>query len=158
MGLELAAADIAAPDDRTDGRIAGLQLAALSMQGHRDAAGFIRGFAGDHCYIMDNLVDEVLERQPDCARDFLLQTAILDRLNGPLCNAVTGEEDGTARLDAPEGLLQAADQGERMGSVIEVLVLQALAHQVHGDIPAALVPLSRAMALCLSTLCTNSQH
>src|SRR3712207_3491685 len=78
MGLDLAAADIAALDERTEGWIASLQLAALSMQGRADLPAFIRAFAGDHRYIVDYLVDEVLQRQPEPVRDFLLQTAILD--------------------------------------------------------------------------------
>ncbi|MDB5075178.1 MAG: ATP-dependent transcriptional regulator, partial [Chloroflexi bacterium] len=102
MGLRLSAADIAALEDRTEGWIAGLQLAGLSLQGHQDAPGFIRAFAGDHRYIVDYLVDEVLQRQPEPVRSFLLQTAILDRLHGPLCDAVTGQEKGTARLEALE--------------------------------------------------------
>jgi LuxR family maltose regulon positive regulatory protein len=81
---------------------AGLQLAALSMQGHQDVASFIRAFAGDHRYIVDYLVDEVLQRQPEGVRSFLLQTAILDRLHGPLCDAVTGQQEGNARLVALE--------------------------------------------------------
>src|SRR5438874_1464422 len=102
MGLSLSASDIAALEDHTEGWIAGLQLAALSMQGHQDVPGFIRAFAGDHRYIVDYLVEEVLQRQPEPVRSFLLQTAILDRLNGPLCDAVTGQEEGTARLEALE--------------------------------------------------------
>jgi len=102
MGLTLSPADIAALDERTEGWIAGLQLAALSLQGHQDVAGFIRAFAGDHRYIADYLVDEVLQRQPEGVRHFLLQTAILDRLHGPLCDAVTGQEGGNARLEALE--------------------------------------------------------
>ncbi|HEX6480539.1 MAG TPA: LuxR C-terminal-related transcriptional regulator [Ktedonobacteraceae bacterium] len=102
MGLGLSAADIAALEDRTEGWIAGLQLAALSMQGHQDVPGFIRAFAGDHRYIVDYLVAEVLERQPEGVRSFLLQTAILDRLSGPLCDAVTEQEGGNARLEALE--------------------------------------------------------
>jgi LuxR family maltose regulon positive regulatory protein len=102
MGLGLSAPDIAALEGRTEGWIAGLQLAALSMQGHQDVSGFIRAFAGDHRYIVDYLVEEVLQRQPEPVRRFLLQTAILDRLTGPLCDAVTGQDDGTARLDALE--------------------------------------------------------
>src|SRR5947199_7652931 len=70
------------------------------MQGHQDVPGFIQAFAGDHRYIVDYLVDEVLRRQPEPVRSFLLQTAILDRLNGPLCDAVTGREGGDARLEA----------------------------------------------------------
>src|SRR5947209_1179317 len=102
MGLNLSAQDIAALEDRTEGWIVGLQLAALSMQGHQDVPGFIRAFAGDHRYIVDYLVEEVLQRQPEPVRSFLLQTAILDRLNGPLCDAVTGQEEGNARLEALE--------------------------------------------------------
>src|SRR5947199_8822846 len=102
MGLSLSAADIAALEDHTDGWIAGLQLAALSMQGHQDVPGFIRAFAGDHRYIVDYLVEEVLQRQPEPVRRFLLQTSILDRLNGSLCDAVTGQEEGSARLEALE--------------------------------------------------------
>ena len=102
MGLSLSAADIAALEDHTEGWIAGLQLAALSMQGHQDVAGFIRAFAGDHRYIVDYLVEEVLQRQPAPVRSFLLQTSILDRLSGPLCDAVTGQEEGNARLEALE--------------------------------------------------------
>ncbi len=94
MGLSLSAEDVAALEDRTEGWIAGLQLAALSLQGHQDASGFIRAFAGDNRYIVDYLVDEVLQRQPEDVRSFLLQTAILDRLTGPLCDAVTGQEGG----------------------------------------------------------------
>jgi LuxR family maltose regulon positive regulatory protein len=100
MDLSLSAAEIAALEERTEGWIAGLQLAALSMQGHQDVPGFIRAFAGDNRYIVDYLVDEVLLRQPEPVRSFLLQTAILDRLNGPLCDAVTGQADGAARLEA----------------------------------------------------------
>jgi LuxR family maltose regulon positive regulatory protein len=102
MGLSLSAADIAALEDRTEGWIAGLQLAALSMQGHQDIPAFIQAFAGDHRYIVDYLVEEVLQRQPEPVRRFLLQTAILDRLHGPLCDAVTGQEEGNARLEALE--------------------------------------------------------
>src|SRR6266568_900059 len=102
MGLNLSAADIARLSDRTEGWIAGLQFAALSLQGHQDVPGFIRAFAGDHRYIVDYLVEEVLQRQPAPVRSFLLQTAILDRLHGPLCDAVTGQEEGNARLEALE--------------------------------------------------------
>src|SRR2546423_263981 len=102
MGLSLSAADIAALEDHTEGWIAGLQLAALSMQGHQDVPGFIRAFAGDDRYIVDYLVEEVLQRQPKRDRSFLLQTSILDRLSGPLCDAVTGQDGGKATLEALE--------------------------------------------------------
>ena len=102
MDLDLSAEEVAALENRTEGWIAGLQLAALSMRGRDDIAQFIRAFAGDNHYIVDYLVEEVLRRQPQPVRSFLLQTAILDRLNGSLCDAVTGQEDGSARLEALE--------------------------------------------------------
>ncbi len=100
MGLNLSADDIRALEERTEGWIAGLQLAALSLQGHQDAPAFIRTFAGDHRYVLDYLLEEVLQRQSEAVRSFLLQTAILERLNGPLCDAVTGQEHSGARLEA----------------------------------------------------------
>ncbi|MBK9125067.1 MAG: helix-turn-helix transcriptional regulator [Chloroflexi bacterium] len=102
MGLNLSADNIAALEDRTEGWIAGLQLAALSLQRQHDVTGFVQAFAGNHRFIVDYLVEEVLARQPESIRNFLLQTAILDRLNGPLCDAVTGQTDGAARLNALE--------------------------------------------------------
>jgi LuxR family transcriptional regulator, maltose regulon positive regulatory protein len=88
MGLNLSAEDIAALETRTEGWIAGLQLAALSMQGHQDAAGFIQSFTGSHHFILDYLVEEVLHQQSESIQTFLLRTSILDRLCGPLCDAV----------------------------------------------------------------------
>jgi len=102
MGLNLSAHDIATLEARTEGWIAGLQLAALSMQGHQDSSGFIQAFAGDHRYIVDYLVEEVLQRQPEPVRSFLLRTAILDQLSGSLCDAVTGQEHSQAHLEALE--------------------------------------------------------
>jgi LuxR family maltose regulon positive regulatory protein len=88
MGLNLSAEDIAALETRTEGWIAGLQLAALSMQGHQDATRFIKSFTGSHQFVMDYLVEEVLHQQPESVQTFLLRTSILDRLCGPLCDAV----------------------------------------------------------------------
>ena len=102
MGLVLTAADVAALEGRTEGWIAALQLAALSLQGREDTAAFIDGFAGDDRYIVDFLAEEVLQRQPGHVQQFLLQTSILDRLSGPLCDAVTGQDGGKARLAALE--------------------------------------------------------
>jgi len=102
MGFDLCAEDIAALESRTEGWIAGLQLAALSMRGREDATSFIRSFAGDNRYILDYLVEEVLQRQPERVRGFLLQTSILDRLSGPLCDAVTGQEEGSVLLETLE--------------------------------------------------------
>ncbi|MEZ4711263.1 MAG: LuxR C-terminal-related transcriptional regulator [Caldilineaceae bacterium] len=99
MGLTLSAEEIAALETRTEGWITGLQLAALALQGlatqgRTDVAGFIKSFTGSHHFILDYLLEEVLQQQPDHVRRFLLQTAILDRLSGPLCDAVTGQENG----------------------------------------------------------------
>jgi ATP/maltotriose-dependent transcriptional regulator MalT len=102
MGLNLSAENIAALEARTEGWIAGLQLAALSMQGRSDATSFIKSFTGSHHFILDYLVEEVLQRQPEHVCNFLLQTAILDRLSSPLCDAVTGQEDGKGMLEALE--------------------------------------------------------
>ena len=88
MGLDLAADDIAALDTRTEGWIAGLQLAALSLQGHHDATRFIQSFTGSHHFVLDYLVEEVLEQQSTSIQTFLLHTSILDHLCGPLCDAV----------------------------------------------------------------------
>jgi LuxR family transcriptional regulator, maltose regulon positive regulatory protein len=104
MGLDLSAEQVAALEARTEGWIAGLQLAALSMRGRSDVAGFIRAFAGDNRYIVDYLVEEVLQRQPERVGRFLLQTSILDRLSGPLCDAIT-EQAGS------QSLLQRLERG-----------------------------------------------
>jgi LuxR family transcriptional regulator, maltose regulon positive regulatory protein len=100
MGLALTAGDVAALEERTEGWIAALQLAALSLQGRDDVTGFIADFAGDDRYIVDYLADEVLQRQPEHLQHFLLQTSILSRLNGSLCDAVTGQDNGKATLEA----------------------------------------------------------
>jgi LuxR family maltose regulon positive regulatory protein len=100
MGLELTTEDVAALEERTEGWIAALQLAALSMQGRDDVTGFIAGFTGDDRYIVDYLAEEVLQRQPGQVRDFLLQTSLLSRLNGSLCDSVTGGGGGKAMLEA----------------------------------------------------------
>ncbi len=82
MGLNLSAEDIAALETRTEGWIAGLQLAALSMQGHQDAASFIQSFTGSHHFVLDYLLEEVLQQQSESIQAFLLRTSILDRLCG----------------------------------------------------------------------------
>jgi len=102
MGLNLSAEHIAALEARTEGWIAGLQLAALSMQDREDIASFIQAFTGSHHFVLDYLVEEVLQHQSEHIRSFLLQTAILDRFCAPLCNAVTEREDGKEILDILE--------------------------------------------------------
>jgi LuxR family maltose regulon positive regulatory protein len=98
MRLDLPREDVVALQDRTEGWIAGLQLAALSVRGRPDAAGFVRGFTGGDRFVFDYLVEEVLQQQPDGDRRFLLQTALLDRMCGELCDAVTGQQHGTETL------------------------------------------------------------
>ena len=102
MNLDLSVEHIATLETRTEGWIAGLQLAALSMQGREDIASFIQAFTGNHRFVLDYLVEEVLQRQSNHIRSFLLQTAILDRFCAPLCNAVTLYEDGKEMLDILE--------------------------------------------------------
>jgi LuxR family maltose regulon positive regulatory protein len=87
-GLHLETEQIAALEERTEGWITGLQLAALSMRGRENVSGFVSAFAGSHRYVLDYLTEEVLQRRPEDVRDFLLQTSILDRLSGPLCDAI----------------------------------------------------------------------
>jgi LuxR family maltose regulon positive regulatory protein len=118
MGLDLSAEDIAALERRTEGWIAGLQLAAISMQGRQDVTAFIQSFTGSHHFVLDYLLEEVVEQQTQNVQSFLLQTSILDRLTGALCDAVrfgtaetpsspggtalTGQDDGQAILEMLE--------------------------------------------------------
>src|SRR3989441_8336742 len=101
MGLNLSAEDITALETRTEGWIAGLQLAALSLQGHQDTISFIKSFTGSHHFVLDYLVEEVLGQQPESIQTFLLRTSILDRLCGPLCDAVVldSSASGQATLE-----------------------------------------------------------
>ncbi len=102
MGLQLSEDDLSHLEARTEGWIAGLQLAALSMQGREDVSGFIRAFAGHNRHIVDYLAEEVLQLQDDEVRSFLLQTSVLDRMSGPLCDATTelpGSKEMLQRLE-----------------------------------------------------------
>ena len=108
MSLQLSAEDIAALEARTEGWITGLQLAALalqgslSMHGRPDTSHFIQSFTGSHRFVLDYLVEEVLQRQPEYIRSFLLQTSILGRLSGPLCDAVTEQAGSSGILETLE--------------------------------------------------------
>jgi LuxR family maltose regulon positive regulatory protein len=97
MGLNLSAEDIAALETRTEGWIAGLLLAALSMQGRSDSAGFIQAFTGSHHFVLDYLLEEVLQLQSEDVQAFLLRTSILDRMCGPLCEAVLRAPAGSGQ-------------------------------------------------------------
>jgi LuxR family transcriptional regulator, maltose regulon positive regulatory protein len=98
MGLTLSVDEIMALESRTEGWAAGLQLAALSMQGREDVSEFIEAFSGSHKHVLTYLAEEVLERRPEGTLNFLLQTSILDRLCGSLCDAVNGRSDGASVL------------------------------------------------------------
>jgi LuxR family maltose regulon positive regulatory protein len=102
MGLDLSPDDIQALDARTEGWPAGLQLAALSMRGRDDPSAFIDAFAGSHRFVLDYLVEEVLRRQSGRVADFLMATAVLDQMTGPLCDALTGSDDGSGMLEELE--------------------------------------------------------
>jgi LuxR family maltose regulon positive regulatory protein len=97
MGLDLSADDVGALETRTEGWIAGLQLAAISMQGHQDVASFIQSFTGSHHFVLDYLIEEVLGQQSESIQTFLLVTSILDRLCGPLCDAVLGSPSASGQ-------------------------------------------------------------
>ena len=99
MGLDFSTEDVAALEARTEGWIAGLQLAAISMRGRDDATTLIKSFTGSHRLVLDYLIEEVLDQQPPNVQNFLLKTAVLSRLCGPLCDAVTGQESGQVILE-----------------------------------------------------------
>ena len=101
-GLNLPEGGVSALAERTEGWATGLQLAALSVRGTSDPVRFIAGFTGSHRYVLDYLTEEVLERQPDPVRSFLLETSILERLSGPLCDAITGDSNGQQMLESVE--------------------------------------------------------
>jgi LuxR family maltose regulon positive regulatory protein len=108
MGLTLAAAEIAALETRTEGWIAGLQLAALSLQGQTDASSFITSFSGNHHFVLDYLLEEVLQQQPQHVQTFLLRTSILDRMCGPLCDAVLADPS-SSQPPASQQILEQID-------------------------------------------------
>ena len=118
MGLRLSVEDVAALETRTEGWIVGLQMAALSLQGRDrlDAGRSIGAFTGSHRYVLDYLSDEVMMQQPEEIQAFLLRTAILERLAGPLCDHVTGQDNGQRmleRLDAANLFVTPLDDGRR---------------------------------------------
>ena len=154
-GADLPAETVAALTARTEGWAAGLQLAALSLRGQADPAGFVTAFSGSHRYVLDYLASEVLEQQSEQVRAFLLETSVLDRMSGELCDAVTGRADGAVMLDATEraglfvipldevrgwwryhhlfaDLLRARLQQERPGQVATLHRAAAAWHEAHG--------------------------
>ncbi|MBN2393457.1 MAG: tetratricopeptide repeat protein [Anaerolineae bacterium] len=102
LRLDLSPADVAALEARTEGWIAGLQVAAMAMRDRVDLAGFIAAFTGSHRHILSYLIEEVFTQQPEAVQSFLLKTSVLDRLCGALCDALTGRGDGRAMLERLE--------------------------------------------------------
>lgn len=102
MGLVLSARDVAALEEVTEGWVAALQLAALSMRDREDVSGFVEAFSGSNRHVLDFLAEEVLERQPEDVRRFLLGTSVLERMSAPLCDALTGRSDGQGMLERLE--------------------------------------------------------
>ncbi len=140
MGLELSSQDVVALEERTEGWIAGLQLAALSIQGLQrktDVTEFITRFTGSDRYIQDYLTDEVLGQQPEERVDFLLQTSILNRLCGPLCDTVTKQVDSQAVLEAleNENLFTVPLDNERYWYRYHHLFAELLAHHMRRTYP-----------------------
>ena len=116
MGLNLSASDISQLDQRTEGWVAGLQMAALSIQKRDDIPEFLERFSGSHRYILDYLIEEVLSQQPPKVMEFLLKTSILDQLTAPLCDAVTGNQDSQdilIRLEQSNVFLLSLDDEQR---------------------------------------------
>jgi len=152
LGPHLSSEEIAALEARTEGWIAGLQLAALSMQGREDIAGFLAAFSGSHRYIIDYLVEEVLAQQPEPVQTLLLQTAILERLQGSLCEAVMGvrrepggEANGQAMLEQLEqaNLFLTPLDEERRWYRYHQLFAEALRHRLQRRQPELVPDLHR---------------
>jgi ATP/maltotriose-dependent transcriptional regulator MalT len=138
VGKKLTAEEVAILEARTEGWIAGLQIAALSMQGREDISDFIRAFSGSHRHILGYLADEAINQRPKGTLNFLLQTSILDRLCGPLCDAVTGESNGQIILENLEHanlFISPLDDEGRWYRYHPLFaeVLQARLRQVQGD-------------------------
>jgi LuxR family maltose regulon positive regulatory protein len=145
MGLRLSPEDVATLQTRTEGWIAGLQLAGLSLQGRATVSGFLPAFTGSHRFVLDYLSEEVLSRQPAPVQTFLLQTSVLSRLSGSLCDAVTGLQESQAMLEALEraNLFVAALDDERAWYRYHHLFADLLQSRLHQTLPALVPELHR---------------
>jgi ATP/maltotriose-dependent transcriptional regulator MalT len=143
MNLSLTPEQIAALETRTEGWIAGLQLAALSLRGREDLSGFVRAFAGSHRFVFDYLMDEVFARQTESTQSFLIQTSILERLSASLCNALTGCADSQMILEELErnNLFLTALDDERRWYRYHQLFADVLRHRLSEKLPTALADL-----------------
>jgi LuxR family transcriptional regulator, maltose regulon positive regulatory protein len=144
----LSDADVAALTVRTEGWAAGLQLAGLSLRGQADVAGFVAAFSGSHRYVLDYLTGEVLEHLDEQVRDFLLETSVLERLSGELCDAVTGQSGGQAVLEHVEqaGLFLVALDEVRGWWRYHHLFADLLRARLQQERPARVAALHRAAA------------
>ncbi|MEO5746069.1 MAG: helix-turn-helix transcriptional regulator, partial [Terracoccus sp.] len=146
MGLHLSPDQVAALGARTEGWVAGLQLAGLSLRGVDDTAGFLDAFTGSHRFVLDYLVDEVLQHQPESVRSFLLETAVLRQLSGPLCDRLTGGHDGHAQLEALDraNVFIVALDDHRQWYRYHHLFAEALRARLAGERPHRVPELHRA--------------
>ena len=137
MGLPLSPEQIAALETRTEGWIAGLQLAALSLRGREDLSGFVQAFTGSNRFVFDYLTDEVLARQPENIQSFLRQTSVLERLNASLCNALTVRADSQFILEELErnNLFLLALDDERCWYRYHHLFADVLRHRLTRESP-----------------------
>ena len=147
-GQALSEAAVAALVARTEGWAAGLQLAGLSLRGQHDIAGFVAAFTGSHRFILDYLTEEVLERQGEQVRTFLLETSVLERLSGPLCDAVTGRAGNQAMLEHVEqaGLFLAPLDEVRGWWRYHRLFADLLRARLHSERPGRVTQLHRTAA------------
>jgi LuxR family transcriptional regulator, maltose regulon positive regulatory protein len=143
MSLPLTSEQITALETRTEGWIAGLQLAALSLRGREDVSGFVQAFTGSHRFVFDYLTDEVFARQTESIQSFLLQTSILERLSASLCDALTGRADSQAMLEELErnNLFLTGLDDERHWYRYHHLFADVLRHRLRESSPAALIEL-----------------
>ncbi|MFC2030093.1 LuxR C-terminal-related transcriptional regulator [Chloroflexota bacterium] len=144
MKLNLSREDVATLEARTEGWVAGLQMAALAMRGRKDISGFVRAFTGSQRFILDYLVEEVLDRQPRATQEFLLQTSILERMTASLCDAVrlgiaespSSSEGSAVRLgiaespSSSEGSAVRLDHAETPGSSTETATVNGAGSQM----------------------------
>jgi len=148
MNLSLSAEETTALETRTEGWIAGLQMAALSMQGTPDRAGFIQAFTGSNRFVLDYLLEEVLQREGADVRFFLLRTSIVERLCAPLCDALTGRQDGQAMLERLESdnLFLLPLDSERRWYRYHPLFADLLVRELRGESATTLPDLHRRAA------------
>ncbi len=145
MGLHLSPEDVTTLQTRTEGWIAGLQLAALSLQGRATVSEFLPAFTGSHRFVLDYLSEEVLSRQPASVQTFLLQTSILERLSGSLCDAVTGQQESQAMLETLDqaNLFVTALDDERQWYRYHHLFADLLRSRLQQTVPALVPELHR---------------